>query len=128
SGQRVFEATVPLHSTPVVKISGSLSKVRLWSPETPTLYTLEIALQGPVRYRRRSRFGFRSFETRDKKVYLNDKPFYMIAALDQDFYPETVHSPTSEGFVRDMMTKAKGLGINVLRCHLKVAHPVYLDV
>ena len=27
-----------------------------------------------------------------------------------------------------MMLKAKKLGINMLRCHLKVAHPVYLDV
>src|SRR5581483_9407537 len=61
-------------------------------------------------------------------LFLNGRPFYMIAALDQDFYPETVHTPTSEEFVREMMTKAKRLGINVLRCHLKVAHPVYLDV
>ncbi len=52
----------------------------------------------------------------------------MRAALDQDFYPETVHTPTSVQYVRDMMVKAKELGLNVLRCHLKVAHPVYLDV
>jgi hypothetical protein len=31
------------------------------------------------------RFGFRSFEARDGKFYLNNEPFYMVAALDQDF-------------------------------------------
>lgn len=92
------------------------------------MYLVTATLTGAAQHHRRSRFGFRSFEARDGKLYLNGKRFYMIAALDQDFYPETVHTPTSAEFVRDMVVKAKALGINVLRCHLKVAHPVYLDV
>ena len=33
------------------------------------------------------------FEAQDGKLFLNGNPFFMVAALDQDFYPETVHTP-----------------------------------
>ena len=125
----VFSGAEALSSTSqILRVKGSIRNAKLWQPDSPALYVLNASLRGSVQYQRRTRFGFRSFEAQDGKLYLNGKPFFMIAALDQDFYPETVHTPTSEEFVRDMMTKAKGLGINLLRCHLKVAHPVYLDV
>ncbi len=129
SGRRVFQTKQPLDpSSNTQHVKGAIPNPRRWSHEYPALYAVQASLQGPVQYCRRTRFGFRSFEARDGKLFLNGKPFYMMAALDQDFYPETVHTPTSEAFVRDMMVKAKRLGVNVLRCHLKVAHPVYLDV
>ena len=128
TGRKVFEHSQPIGRMTHCTISGAVPHPRLWSPESPNMYVLDLNLKGAVQYRRRLRFGFRSFEARDGKLYLNGKPFYMLAALDQDFYPETIHTPASEEFVRDMMLKAKKLGINVLRCHLKVAHPVYLDV
>ncbi len=128
-GRRVFHTQRNLaNASSTMRLEGVIANHKNWSPDAPHLYSLEVALEGPVQYRRRSRFGFRTLEARDGKLYLNGKPFYMVAALDQDFYPETVHTPTSEEYVREMMTKAKRLGINVLRCHLKVAHPVYLDV
>jgi hypothetical protein len=129
NGRRVFEANQPTGTSGQnFSIQGAVRHPRLWSTDNPALYTVEATLVGAVQYRRRTRFGFRSFEAKDGKLFLNGKPFFMIAALDQDFYPETVHTPTSLESVRDMMTKAKRLGINLLRCHLKVAHPVYLDV
>jgi Glycosyl hydrolases family 2, sugar binding domain/Glycosyl hydrolases family 2/Glycosyl hydrolases family 2, TIM barrel domain len=127
SGRRVFQHRGPVGPDNVTVIKGNVPNPRLWAPDDPHLYLVDVSLAGAVRYRRKYRFGFRSFEARDGKFYLNGKPFYMIAALDQDFYPETIHTPASAEFVRDMMLKAKKLGINVLRCHLKVAHPVYLD-
>ena len=51
----------------------------------------------------------------------------MIAALDQDFYPETIYTPPSKQYVRDQMLKAKQLGLNLLRCHIKVCDPTYLE-
>lgn len=128
SGRRVFEHTQTLTTENVSHIAGKISNPKLWQPESPALYVMDVTLSGAVQYRRRTRFGFRSFEARDGRLYLNGRPFYMMAALDQDFYPETIHTPASEEFVRDMMLRARKLGINVLRCHLKVAHPVYLDI
>jgi hypothetical protein len=101
---------------------------KLWSPDRPSLYSIEVTLDGDAPDSFHDRFGFRSFEARDNKFYLNGEPFYMIAALDQDFYPETIYTPPSEEYVRDMMLKGKRLGLNLLRCHIKVPDPVYLKV
>ncbi|HUQ31335.1 MAG TPA: hypothetical protein VM095_04405, partial [Pyrinomonadaceae bacterium] len=98
-----------------------------WSPARPALYSVEVTLNGGEDTLT-ERFGFRSFEARDGKFYLNGEPFYMIAALDQDFYPETIYTAPSEEYVRDSMRKAKRLGLNTLRCHIKVCEPVYLKV
>ncbi|HUQ32945.1 MAG TPA: glycoside hydrolase family 2 TIM barrel-domain containing protein, partial [Pyrinomonadaceae bacterium] len=130
---------------------GNLAYPRLWTPDKPSLYTVEVgvigipgdgsplivedALSGRITApdsseinQKQESFGFRSFEARDGKFYLNGEPFYMIAALDQDFYPETVYTAPSEEYVRDAMRKAKKLGLNTLRCHIKVCEPVYLKV
>jgi len=108
--------------------NGLVQKPKLWSPDSPALYTVEVTLDGDVPDSFQDRFGFRSFEARDNKFYLNGEPFYMIAALDQDFYPETIYTPPSEEYVRDMMLKGKRLGLNLLRCHIKVPDPLYLKV
>ncbi|MEN3335233.1 MAG: hypothetical protein V7641_4598 [Blastocatellia bacterium] len=106
-------------------LQGRVDNPMLWSLNQPNLYTLDVSL---LEDHFSDRFGFRSFEARDGKLYLNGEPFYMIAALDQDFYPETIYTPPSEAFVRDEILKGKRLGLNMLRCHIKVPDPVYLKV
>ncbi|HUS20171.1 MAG TPA: glycoside hydrolase family 2 TIM barrel-domain containing protein [Terriglobales bacterium] len=128
AGRVACEGAVQPAGPQVQVFQGHIPNPKLWSPETPALYSAEVSLHGAVQYRKRVRFGFRKFLAQGGKFFFNDKPFYLVGTLDQDFYPETIHTPASEEFVREMMLKAKGLGINVLRCHLKVAHPVYLTV
>jgi hypothetical protein len=106
---------------------GQVKSPQLWSLSNPALYSVEVRLNGGEDVKS-ERFGFRSFEARDGKLYLNGEPYYMIAALDQDFYPDTIYTPPSEQYVRDMMLKGKRLGLNMLRCHIKVPDPVYLKV
>ena len=113
---------LPLEPT---TFQGRVKSPQLWSPDRPTLYTVEVR---NVNDSYIDRFGFRSFEARDGKLYLNGQPYYMIAALDQDFYPETIYTPPSEEYVRDMMLKGKRLGLNMLRHHIKVPDPIYLKV
>jgi hypothetical protein len=128
TGRVILTETLPLVSPEIQSFRGTVPKPKLWSPAHPALYSVDVQLTGAVQYRKRVRMGFRKFEARDGKLYLNDEPFYLRGALDQDFYPETIHTPASEEYVRSMMLKAKELGVNVLRCHLKICHPVYLTV
>jgi hypothetical protein len=102
----------------------NVSHPQLWSPDSPSLYTAEVSVGDA---RASVRFGFRSLTTRDGKLYLNGKPFFMIGALDQDFYPATIYTPPSPEYLRDEMRKAKALGLNTLRCHIKICTPDYLD-
>src|SRR5579862_1294622 len=110
------------HST---DFSGQLNGPALWSTSNPALYTLEIKTS--LGEAQSVRFGFRTFETREGKFYLNGALVYVRGALDQDFYPDTVYTPPSLDYLRDEMRKAKALGLNLLRCHIKVPDPRYLE-
>ncbi|MFN2597023.1 MAG: glycoside hydrolase family 2 protein, partial [Pyrinomonadaceae bacterium] len=101
-----------------------LTDSQRWSLDHPNLYTVKVTLGADEVT---ERFGFRTFEARDGKFYLNGEPFYMRAALDQDFYPETIYTPPSKEYVRDEMLKGKRMGLNLLRCHIKVCSPEYLE-
>lgn len=107
----------------VTVFEGRVKSPQLWSPDNPNLYTVEVRSGNDTSV---ESFGFRSFEARDGKFYLNGQPYYMIAALDQNFYPHTIYTPPSLAYVRDEMVKAKRLGLNLLRCHIKVCDPTYL--
>jgi hypothetical protein len=101
----------------------------LWDGDHPNLYSLELnnpAKTGPAQ-RVHTRFGFRELTTADGRLFLNGKPFYMRAALDQDFYPQGIYTPPSADFIRQEMLTSKAMGLNLLRCHIKVPDPRYLE-
>ena len=102
---------------------------RLWSPDSAYLYTAVARLRSQAgRDELRTRFGFREIASRDGQLLLNGEPFYLLSALDQDFYPDTIYTVPSEQFLRDQFRKARALGFNNLRCHIKPPDPLYLDL
>jgi Glycosyl hydrolases family 2, sugar binding domain/Glycosyl hydrolases family 2/Glycosyl hydrolases family 2, TIM barrel domain len=107
------------------EFSGKLSSPDLWSTSHPALYSLRIKLSSGDE--QTVRFGFRTFEARGGKFYLNGQPIYLRGALDQAFYPKTVYTPPSLDELRQEMREAKSLGLNLLRCHIKVPDPRYLE-
>ncbi|MFB3923397.1 MAG: glycoside hydrolase family 2 protein [Terriglobia bacterium] len=107
------------------ELSGVVANPALWDIGRPSLYTLRATL--PTGDTREERFGFRTFETRGGKFLLNGRAVYLRAALDQDFYPETIYTPPSLEFLKNEMEQAKLLGLNMLRCHIKVPDPRYLQ-
>ena len=107
------------------KLSGLIHDPLLWSTSSPNLYELHVSLSSGDSTR--CRFGFRSLTTHEGKFYLNGKAIYLRGALDQDFYPDSTYTPPSLDFLRDEMRKAKALGLNLLRCHIKVPDPRYLE-
>jgi hypothetical protein len=101
-----------------------------WSLRQPNLYKVRLALirGGQVIDVVDETFGFRTFEARGGKFYLNDEVFYLRGALDQDYYAETICTPPSVAFLEDQLIKAKQLGLNCLRCHIKAPDPRYYEV
>ena len=100
----------------------------LWDGDHPNLYSLELDNQATAASQRlHTRFGFRELTTSGGKLFLNGKPWYMRAALDQDFYPEGIYTPPSAEFIRQEMLASKVMGLNMLRCHIKVPDPRYLE-
>jgi hypothetical protein len=107
----------------------TVEDVQPWSPDHPNLYRvrLELVREG-VKDDIEDTFGFRTIETRGGKFYLNGEPIYLRSALDQDYYPETICTVPSVEFLEDQFRKAKELGLNCLRCHIKAADPRYYEV
>jgi hypothetical protein len=107
-----------------------IPSARLWSPESPALYTVHADLirDGLVVDSVATRFGMRKIEAKDGKILLNNEPIFLAGALDQDFYPITEYTPPSADYIRDQFLKAKHMGLNLMRCHIKVPDPRYLDL
>lgn len=124
----VTQAPVPFRGSQV-NLAMSLGEVSAWSPDQPYLYRFEVELnneQGPID-RASKHFGFRAITSRDGRLFLNGEPLYLRGALDQDYYLDTICTPPDEQFLEDQIIKAKQLGLNCLRCHIKVADPRYYD-
>ena len=102
----------------------------LWDLDTPRLYQLHarLLLDGGVQDGISERFGMREVGTADGFVTLNGRPIYVLGVLDQDLYPETISTPPSREFLREQVRRAKELGFNLLRCHIKVPDPAYLEI
>jgi hypothetical protein len=106
-----------------------VADVELWTPDTPYLYEARLTLSSAAgEDEAYERIGFRELAARAGKLWLNGEPFMLVAALDQDIYPDTIYTPPSEDFLRDQFRKAKELGLNCLRCHIKPPDPLYLDL
>jgi hypothetical protein len=126
----VAKKSVPLTTgRSAYRVRLPMPEIRPWTPEDPFLYELSAEV-GPAgrQARRATRFGMRSFETRDGRFVLNGVPTYLRGVLDQDFHARTVATVPSREELRAELLQAKQLGFNCLRCHIKPPDPMYLDL
>lgn len=104
-----------------------ISNPRLWSPDSPSLYDLELTLYcGDMQIDRvQSYFAMRSFgKMRDAQGYwrfaLNGKPLFLFGPLDQGYWPESLITPPSEEAILFDLEYSKAIGCNMVRKHCKV--------
>jgi beta-galactosidase/beta-glucuronidase len=108
-------------------LSLSLQHPKLWSPDSPHLYDLELSLRenGEVVDRIRSYFGMRKFSMdRDGQGHmrfcLNDKPLFLYGPLDQGYWPDGLYTPPTDEAMLWEVNFIKDAGFNMLRKHIKV--------
>lgn len=109
------------------KIDIQVSNPTFWDPDNPYLYKLRVVWECNQPDCIEIPFGFRSIQTRNGQILLNDRPIFLRGALDQDYYPETGCTPPSLEYIEQQILKAKAMGLNCLRVHIKVADPRYYD-
>jgi len=102
---------------------------RLWSPDQPHLYDIEIELldtDGQIVDAATSYAGLRSVALDGKKVKLNGEPVFQRLVLDQGYYPDGVMTaPDDEALVRDIELSLAS-GFNGARLHQKVFEERFL--
>ena len=100
---------------------------RLWTPDDPYLYDLEVKLvqDGKTVDQVRSYCAMRKVGVATgadgiKRMTLNGKPIFMYGPLDQGWWPDGLYTaPTDEALAFDVQ-KTKDWGFNLIRKHVKV--------
>ena len=98
----------------------------LWSPEDPYLYNFDLyAGEDKVS----SYFALREIGTSlidgIPRLTLNGKPYLFNGLLDQGYFPDGIFLPaTSDGYKDDIL-RAKALGFNTLRKHIKIEPEIF---
>ncbi|HKG57982.1 MAG TPA: glycoside hydrolase family 2 TIM barrel-domain containing protein [Candidatus Limnocylindrales bacterium] len=128
-GAQVGAETVELRGSSSGSIGIPIPEARLWDIGQPNLYRVEARLLrgNEVTDELGVRFGMRQIETRDGRILLNGRAIYLLGALDQDLYPDTISTPPSREYLDEQVRLAQEMGLNLLRCHIKVPDPAYLD-
>ena len=88
------------------------SKLKLWSPENPKLYQVELTIDNSTVA---DEIGFRTIETRDKQILLNGQPIFLKGISIHEEKPNGGGRANSAEDARTLLSWAKELGCNFVR-------------
>ena len=110
------------------RISITIPYAKLWSPESPHLYDLQVRLYEGDNLLDEvgSYFGLRGIELRDGRFLLNGKPTYMKMVLDQGYWPDGYLTAPSDEALQTDIGWIKMFGFNGVRKHQKIEDPRWL--
>ena len=128
------------------KVDFSVSQPRLWTAETPNLYTAVFTLKdnnGQVLHRERQKFGFRTIEychtftgedlkyphvqgAKEDGLFINGKKVIIKGANRHSFRPETGRTLSKAKNIEDVLL-IKSMNMNAVRLSHYPADPEFLD-
>ena len=124
-GSRVVATGQSINNQPVDVAMPA--NARLWSPNDPFLYNLEISLSNNSREldKVKSYAAMRKYSmARDDKgivrLQLNNKDLFQFGPLDQGWWPDGLYTAPSDEALRYDVEKTKDFGFNMIRKHVKV--------
>lgn len=108
------------------QITLSFPKPALWWPEEPNLYRFTL-FSGEDKIE--SYFALREISIEEKNgaklLCLNKKPYFFHGLLDQGYFPDGIFLPADAEGYRFDIRKAKELGFNMLRKHIKLEPEIF---
>ena len=122
-GRLVVEGNTDQHTPMNIPINAP----KLWSPESPYLYDLEITLKEGEKIidEVQSYFGMRKFSlAKDQmgsyRFCLNNQPLFLYGPLDQGYWPDGLSTPPTDQAMQWEINFLKQAGFNMLRKHVKI--------
>lgn len=104
-----------------------VNKPKLWSPENPFLYDLNVTLvrNGKVIDEVKSYFAMRKIAVQPdnkgiQRIMLNNQFVFQYGPLDQGWWPDGLYTAPTEEALRFDIEKTKEMGFNMIRKHVKV--------
>lgn len=127
---KVFDGNSVLTSTKAAVGQQAVINIpspKLWSPESPFLYDMEVVLisAGKEVDRIKSYFAMRKIATKKDengivRLQLNNQDYFQFGPLDQGWWPDGLYTaPTDEALMYDIK-KTRDFGFNMIRKHVKV--------
>ena len=124
AGKKPFSATVDgkTYNSEGDELTIQIDDVKLWSPENPYLYDIELKSGEDLV---KSYFAMRKFSVgtrEDSKpcFMLNNSPYFMTGLLDQGYWSDGLYTAPSDEALQYDIKLAKECGFNTLRKHIKV--------
>ncbi|GAB3492986.1 glycoside hydrolase family 2 TIM barrel-domain containing protein [Spirosoma knui] len=122
-GQKVAEQEVNSGQDAVL----TLNEPKLWSPESPFLYDLNVAVvrNGKVVDEAKSYFAMRKISVAPDnngvlRMLLNNRFVFQYGPLDQGWWPDGLYTAPTDEALRFDIEKTKAMGFNMIRKHVKV--------
>ena len=104
-----------------------MAEPKLWSPASPFLYDMEVALVRNGRkvdevqsYTAMRKFSIGRDENDIVRLELNNEPLFQFGPLDQGWWPDGLYTAPSDEALAFDVVKTKELGYNMIRKHVKV--------
>lgn len=124
AGKKPFSATVDgkTYNSEGDELTIQIDDVKLWSPEIPYLYDIELKSgEDSVK----SYFAMRKFSVGTREdgkpcFMLNNSPYFMTGLLDQGYWSDGLYTAPSDEALQYDIKLAKECGFNTLRKHIKV--------
>lgn len=92
--------------------SVKVRSLQRWSPESPKLYSIEIASPDD---KVTESIGFRNIDTRGTKVFLNDKEIFLRSISFHEEIPQRMGRAFSPADADMLLSEARALGVNTIR-------------
>ncbi|MEM7658769.1 MAG: sugar-binding domain-containing protein [Bacteroidota bacterium] len=112
---------------PIFEADIQVREARLWSPEDPFLYDLEVRIEqkGKLVDKVDAYFGMRKIslgqdDNGHTRLMLNNEPYFQYGPLDQGWWPDGLYTAPTDSALRYDLEVLKGMGFNMLRKHVKV--------
>lgn len=124
-GNRIVATAQSINNVPVeVPMPEDM---RLWSPDDPFLYSVEVELWNNDKqvdkvesYAAMRKYSMKRDDKGIVRLQLNNKDLFQFGPLDQGWWPDGLYTaPTDEALLYDVQ-KTKDLGFNMIRKHVKV--------
>jgi hypothetical protein len=125
-GLPIVKEVILLKGKDKVVVPIALPQPHRWSLDDPYLYEAEVTFGDDTV---KTYFGMRKISvmtlpgTEFPYVALNNRPVYLQLALDQAYHPEGFYTFPSDDFMRKEIERARSIGLNGIRTHVKVEIP-----
>lgn len=124
-GSRVVATGQAINNLPVE--IAMPENVKLWSPDSPHLYDLEVILWDGNKqldkvesYAAMRKYSMKRDDKGIVRLQLNNKDLFQFGPLDQGWWPDGLYTAPSDEALEYDVIKTKDVGFNMIRKHVKV--------